>query len=169
VRAAHVLERAGIRRQIVERDPAGDHLGRHEVVRVRPVLVEADRLRARRLPEDVVLEQPHAAVAGELRGEPPGPLREHLCRDHVVGPPAVADLPRAVLRVAPRHPVHLVGLDPRLVVPVEEMEEPFAQHRQRVRGHEPFLDDQEAVPVERGDLLGRQRLDHDRGRVFSGS
>ena len=45
--------------------------------------MEADRLRARRLPEHVVLEQPHAAVAGELRREPARALGEHLRGDDV--------------------------------------------------------------------------------------
>ena len=89
--------------------------------------MEADRLRPRRLPEDVVLEDPHAAVAGELRSEATGALGEHLRRDDGVGLPRVAELPRAVLGVAPRHPVHLVRPDAGLVLAVEEPEVALAQ------------------------------------------
>ena len=109
------------------------------------------------------------AVAAELRAEAPGALREHLRRDHVVGPPAVADLPRPVLGIAARHPVDLVGLDPRLVDALEERLVALAQQVERARRDEPLLDDQEAVAVERLDLLGRERVDHERGRSFSGS
>ena len=99
-------------------------------------------------------------------------LVEHLRGDRLVRLPAVADLPRAVLRVAPGNPVDLVGPDPGLVVAVEEPLVPLAQELERAVGDEALLDDQEAVAVERLDLLGRERLDrrrHERGRVFSGS
>ena len=116
VRAADELERSGIGLRLVERDPARDHLRRNEIVRVRGVLVEADRLRARRLPEHVVLEDAHPAVAHELRRESARSLREHLRRDDVVGLPRVAELACSVLGIAAGDPVHLVRPDPGLVL-----------------------------------------------------
>jgi hypothetical protein len=95
---------------------------------------------------------------------------EDLRGDRLVRLPAVADLPRAVLGVAAGHPVDLVGLDPGLVVAVEEPLVPRAEELERAVGDEPLLDDQEAVAVERLDLLRREGLDgQDRGRVLSGS
>ena len=51
--------------------------------------MEADRLRARRLPEDVVLQDANAAITGELRGKPRRSLRENLRGDDVVGLPTL--------------------------------------------------------------------------------
>ena len=132
--------------------------------------MEADRLRPRRLPEDVVLKDAHAAVAHQPRGQPSDPLRQHLRGDDGVGLPCVAELARPVIRVAARDPVHLVGPDAGLVLAVEEAEVPLAQEPERGGWHEAVLDEQEAVPPERLDLLGGERLDHRRaGRVLSGS
>ena len=122
--------------------------------------MEADRLRARRLPEDVVLEDPHAPVAGELGGKSARPLGEDLCGDHVVGLPRVAELPRAVLGIASRNPVHLVGPDARLVLAVEQRDVALAEQLEPTLGDEAFLEDQEAVLVEGGHLLRRERVDH---------
>ena len=127
VRAADELDRPGVCLRLVERDPARDHLRRDEVVGVRGVLVEPDRLRPRRLPEDVVLENAHAAVARELRGESAGSLGQHLSRDDVVRLPRVAELARAVLRIAAGHPVHLVRPDPGLVLAVEQRDVALAE------------------------------------------
>ena len=90
---------------------------------------------------------------------------QDLGGDHVVGPPAVADLAGPVLRVAAWHPVHLVGLDPRLVLAVEEPLVRVPQQLERPVGDEALLDDQEAVPVEGLDLLGGEGLD--KGHVGS--
>ena len=73
-----------------------------------------------------------AALAHQLRGHPAGALGQHLRGDHVVGPPPVADLPGHVLGVAAGDPVHLVGLDARLVLAVEQPLEPVAQRVERV-------------------------------------
>ena len=116
--------------------------------------MEADRLRPGRLPEDVVLEDANAAIAGELRGEPRRPLREHLGRDDRVRLPGVAELARAVLGVAAGHPVHLVGPDPGLVLALEEAEVALAEVLERILGDEPLLDDQEAVAVEASTCSG---------------
>ena len=115
--------------------------------------MEADRLRARRLPEHVVLEDPHAAVAGELRGEAAGPLGEHLRGDDVVRLPRVAELPRAVLGVAAGNPVHLVRPDPGLVLAVEEGDVALPQQLEPALGDETLLDDEEAVLPKAFDLL----------------
>ncbi len=141
VRAAYELERACVEGGVVERDPARDHLRRYEVVGVRGVLVEADRLGSRRLPEDVVLEDPHAAVAHELRGEPAGSLGEHLRGHDVVGLPGIAELARAIFRVATRNPVHLVRPDPGLVLAVEQSEVALPQELERPFRDEAFLHD----------------------------
>jgi hypothetical protein len=131
--------------------------------------VEADRLRARRLPEDVVLEDADAAVSRRLRGEPSGALGEHLRSDDGVRLPRVAELARPVLGVAPGHPVHLVRPDPGLELAVEEPYIAAPEELQPGLGNEPLLDDQEPVSPKRLGLLGGERVDQERGLVFSGS
>ena len=124
--------------------------------------MEPDRLGAGRFPEDVVLEDAHAAVAGELGREASCALGENLCGDDCVCLPGVAELPRSILRVAPGYPVHLVGADPGLVVAVEEWDVALAEQLEPVLGDEALLDDDEAVALERLDLLGGECLDHGR-------
>ena len=131
--------------------------------------MEADRLRPGRLPEDVVLEDAHAVIAGELRCETARPLREHLCRDDRVGLPRIAELARSVFRITARNPVHLVGPNPGLVLALEQREVALAETFERAGGDEALLDDQEPVLPECLDLLLRERLDQERGLVFSGS
>ena len=131
--------------------------------------MEADRLRAGRLPEDVVLEDPDTAVSGQLRGESARALGEHLRGDDGVGLPCIAELPRAVLGVATGYPVHLVRADARLVFTVEESEVAIAEELETALGDESFRDDQEAVSLERGDLVVLERVDQDRGLDLSGS
>ena len=131
--------------------------------------MEADRLGARRLPEDVVLEDPYAAVARELRCEAACPLGEHLRRHDVVGLPRVAQLPRAVLRIASGNPVHLVRPDPRLVLAVEEGDVALTKQLEPALRDEAFIHDQEAVPLEALDLCGGEFVDQERGLVLSGS
>jgi hypothetical protein len=131
--------------------------------------VEADRLGARGFPEDVVLQDPHAAVPDELRGEAAGSLGQHLRRHDVVRLPGIAQLSRPILRIATGHPVHLVGPDARLVLAVEEPEVALAEQLEPALRDEPFVDDEEAVSPEALDLLGGQRLDQERGLVLSGS
>ena len=111
--------------------------------------MEADRLRPGRLPEDVVLEDAHAAVPGELRCETACSLGEHLRGDHVVRLPGVAELARAVLGVAAGNPVHLVGPDPGLVLAFEEREVALPEQLEALLRDEALLDDQEAVVLER--------------------
>ena len=121
--------------------------------------MEADRLRPRRLPEDVVLKDADAAVSAELGGEAARSLREHLRGDDIVRLPRVAELPRAILGVAAGNPVHLVRPDPRLVLALEEAEVAVAELLERALGDEPRFDDEEAVAIECLDLLDRERID----------
>ena len=170
VRAAHELDRPCVRLGLVQRDPARDHLRRHEVVGVRRVLVEADRLRPRRLPEDVVLEDPHAAVAGELRGEASGALGEHLRGDDVVRLPGVAELARSILRVAPGYPVHLVRTDPGLVLAVEQAARSArGGARARARRRDPPRRSRKPSRRNASTCSAVNSVDQERGRVFSGS
>ena len=131
--------------------------------------MEADRLRPRRLPEHVVLEDPDAAVVGELRGQAPRPLAEHLRRDDGVRLPRVAQLPGAVIGVASGDPVHLVGADPGLVLAIEEGDVALSERLEPALGDETNVDDEEAVLPKAFELLRRERVDQERGLVFSGS
>ena len=131
--------------------------------------MEPDRLRAGRLPEHVVLQDPDAAVAGELRGEAARPLGEHLRRHDRVGLPGIAQLPSAILGVASRNPVHLVGPDAGLVLAVEEGDVALPEQLEPALGDETIVDDEEAVLPKAFDLLRRERVDQERGLVFSGS
>jgi hypothetical protein len=83
--------------------------------------------------------------------------------------PRVAELACAVLHVAARHPVHLIRADAGLVLALEEPKVALAQQLEPALRDEPFLDDQEAVVPERLDLLEREFVDQERGRVLSGS
>jgi hypothetical protein len=160
VRAARVRDRPRLGRRVVERDPARDHLRWNEVVQVAAVLVHAERLRARRLPDAVVLVDPHSVPAHEVGGEAARPLGEHLGGDPGISLPAVADLPCAVLRVAPGHPVDLVRADARLVLAGEETVEALAQELDSALVDERLLDDEEAVALERRALLVGPLLAH---------
>ena len=139
--------------------------------------MEADRLGSRRFPEHVVLEDPDAAIPHELGCQTPDPLREHLCRDHGVGLPRVAELACPILGVAPRHPVHLVRANARLVLACKEGLVALAQQLEYPLGNETLIEDEEAVAVKALDLLGSERVDelrdcHERqalGRILSGS
>jgi hypothetical protein len=131
--------------------------------------MEADRLRPRRLPEDVVLENADASVAGELRGESGSSLRQNLCGDDGVGLPGVAELARSVLGIAAGDPVHLVGPDPGLVLALEESQVALAQAFEGILRDEALFDDEKAVAAECFDPLFGERVDQDRGRVLSGS
>src|SRR5436309_408645 len=142
-----------------ERDPAREHLRRHEVVEVAPVLVHAERLRARRLPEAVVLAEADTVPAGDLASEPAAALGQHLGRDRRVRLPAVADLACPVLGVASGEPVDLVGPDPRCPFAAEERLEALAQAVDGLRVDE-LVDDDEAVAVELLPLLVGPGFDH---------
>jgi hypothetical protein len=162
VRARGEGDRARLGRRVVEGDPARDHLRRDDVIEVAPVLVHAERLRPGRLPDAVVLEEPHAFPPHQLGGEAARSFREHLVRDGEVRLPAVADLARAVLGVAARDPVHLVGPDPRLVVAREETVEPLPEPLDGSGVDEPLGHDHEPVTAERGELCFAPTIEHRR-------
>ena len=168
VRSAHELDRACIRPRLVQRDPAGDHLRRDEVVRVGGVLVEADRLRSGRLPEDVVLEDPHAAVSASRAASLPV-RSESTCAATTVSDFQalqswrVRSSGRGPAPSSPRR-----GGSPSRTG--RRRAARSAREAARARGwDETFLDDEKAVSPERLDLLGCERVDQDRGRVLSGS
>jgi hypothetical protein len=108
-------------------------------------------------------------VAGELGGEAAGSLREHLRGNDRVRLPRVAELACAVLGVAAGNPVHLVRSDPGLILALEERDVALAEQLEPALGDETLLDDEEAVLPKALDLLGRERVDQERGLVFSGS
>ena len=69
VRPAHVVDRAGVGRRVVEGHPAGGHVGWVQVVQVGRVLVTEQRLARGRLPDRVVLSQAGTRQPGHARGE----------------------------------------------------------------------------------------------------
>ena len=160
VRAARVVDGAGVGRRLVERHPAGRHVRRLEERHVGRVLVGEQRLARRRLPDHVVLQQPHARLARELGREARVALGERDVRQPAVGLPDVAQLPRAVGRRDARRVVDLVGREAGLPLVLEARVEALARALDLVVG-EPVLDDQEAVAPVLLDLLrGRVRRRH---------
>ncbi len=146
VRAARVVDGAGVGGRLVERHPAGRHVGRLEERHVGGVLVRQQRLARRRLPDHVVLQQAHARLARELGGEARVALGQRDVREPAVGLPDVAQLPRAVGRRDARRVVDLVGREARLPLVLEAGVEALARALDLVVG-EPVLDDQEAVAL----------------------
>ena len=77
VRAAHVVDRPGVGRRIVERHPARRHVRRIEMIEVRGVLMTQQRLSRRRLPDRVVLRQAQAGHGRQARtANSPTPPRQ---------------------------------------------------------------------------------------------
>ena len=155
VRAARVVDRARVGRGLVERHPARRHVRRLEERHVGRVLVREQRLARRRLPDHVVLQQPHARRAGQLGGEARVALGERDAREPAVGLPHVAQLARAVGRRDARRVVDLVGRETRLPLVLEARVEALARPLDLVV-REPALDDQEAIARVLLDLLGRR-------------
>src|SRR5580700_6039855 len=108
VRAARVLDGAASGACVVERHPAGDEACGDDPVAVAVVLMEAEGLRARWLPEYVILSDARAWPSRQRRAQASHLLFEHDPRNGPVGLPAVADLPRAIRRVPPLAPVPFV-------------------------------------------------------------
>ncbi len=145
----------GVGRQVVERHPAGDHLGRHRGSR-RTTSPGGSRSPSRRGASRARCPAGAGRRASPRARAARAPTRfESTCAATTVS----AFQPLQICRVRssgsrPGHPVHLVRLDPGLVVAVEQGEEALAQKRQGGCRDEAVLDDDEAVAVERGDLLG---------------
>ena len=127
VRAARVVDRAGVGRRLVERHPAGRHVRRLEERHVGRVLMGQQRLARGRLPDHVVLQQPHARLAGELGREAGVALGERDAREPAVGLPDVAELARAVGRRDAGRVVDLVGREPGLPLVLEAGVEALAR------------------------------------------
>src|SRR2546423_1013902 len=89
---------------------------------------------------------PARTTSGTSRSSSPGGQAR-------MGLPAVADLARPVLGVAPGDPVHLVGPDARHVVAREERLEAFAERFDGPFVDEALLDDEESVAAEALELL----------------
>ena len=121
VRAAHVLDGALRSRRVLEGDPAADPVGGDGPLLVARVLVEAERLPARRLPQHVVLTEASAGPAAQPGTGAPEVRSQHNACDVAVRLPGVADLPGEVRRVHAGAPVPLVGVEPRLEPPGEEV------------------------------------------------
>ena len=61
------------------------------------------------------------------------------------------------------------AFDSGLVDALEQWLVALAKQVERTGRDEPFLDDEEAVAIERRNLLGREPVDHERGRSLVGS
>jgi hypothetical protein len=156
VGAADVFHGAAFRRRVVERYPAAHPVGGVGPQFIGGILVVTERLRARRLPEDVVLREPGAVPAAKLRaGSPDARVQDHG-RDQPVRLPRVADLPDAILRVPAGLPVPLIGPQPRLELSREEIHVAL-RHLGRAPGIDDLADGNEAVGMEGGRLLFRDR------------
>ncbi len=131
--------------------------------------MHAERLRAGRLPDHVVLEKAHPVPVEQPRRETTGPLRQRLRGDSQVGLPAVADLPGPVLRIAARDPVDLIRPDACLVAAGEERLEALAQLPDRLVVDEALRYDDEAVALESVELFRCPVHRHPRGRRLSWS
>ena len=113
------------------------------------------RLARGRLPDHVVLQQPHAGLAGELRGEARIALLQRDVGKPAIGLPDVAELARAVGRRHARRVVDFVGREAGLPLVLEAGVEALLRALDLVV-REPALDDQEAVALVLLDLLGRR-------------
>src|SRR5262245_43690093 len=104
MRAAHMLDRSLVRFRIIERDPAGQHLAGDEPIVVGVVLMEAERLAAGLLPDDVVLTYSCSRPATQFGASLPDIGTQDDRSDGEIGLPAIADLTREVLRIASEPP-----------------------------------------------------------------
>ena len=134
MRAARILDRAAGGTGVVERHPAGAETRRHHPVAVAVVLVEAQRLRPRRLPDHIVLGDARAVPAHQLGTGPAHGLGQDDPGDGPVRAPAVADLTGEVGRVAPLAPVPLVGVEAGLELAAEQGLEPGTGGLDQFRG-----------------------------------
>ena len=125
MRAAHVVDRAGVCGGVVQRHPAGRHVRRIEVIEVGGVLMAQQRAARRRLPDRVVLRDAHPGLRRQPGGELADALREDRRGKHPVGLPDVAQLTGQLRRRAPRRVVDLVGPQAGLPVVLEHAGEAF--------------------------------------------
>ena len=145
VRAPDQFHGPRLGNNVVQGDPAGEHVDGREPPGVGVVAVEAQRPAGRRLPQDVVLDQ-----AGPRPAAQPGQGLSHLRGQHRRGHrpvrlPGVAYL--AGQRWVPRLalPVHLVGRRPGLEVAGEQGFEAGPQRLDHLRVDQPVGHHQEPV------------------------
>ena len=74
--------------------------------------MEAERLAPRRLPDDVVLANARSRPPAQLGAGLADIAPQHDRGDGEIRFPAVADLPRQILTVAPHPPIPFVGVEP---------------------------------------------------------
>src|SRR3977135_1123527 len=82
--------------------------------------MEAEGLRARRLPQHVILADTRARPPRQRRAQAAHLLFQHDPSDGPVGLPAVADLPRPIRRVPPLAPVPFVRIQAGLELAAEQ-------------------------------------------------
>ena len=152
VRAARVVDGAGVGVRLLERHPAGREVGRIEAALVRRILVCEQRLAVGRLPDRVVDEQPHARLALQLGGELCVASGQRGGGDRAVGLPQVAHLARLVGRRHAGLIVDLIRRDPGLPSVGEAAVEMLAHALHLVRRQE-LLHHDEAVSRVGIDLL----------------
>src|SRR6185436_8678875 len=95
---------------VIERDPAGHHFAGHDPAIVGIILMEAERLAARWLPDDIVLADAGARPAAQSRAGLADIAPKHDRGDGEIRFPPVADLPRQVLAIAAEPPVPFIGI-----------------------------------------------------------
>ena len=110
---------------------------------------------ARRLPQEIVLNDPRAGPAGELGDGAADAWVEHDPGDGAVGLPAVADLARQAGVAGALLPVDLVGPHAGLEFTAEQAAEARAQLLDGVRLDQ-ALDHEEAVLAEARPLVPAQ-------------
>src|ERR1700732_602704 len=120
--------------------------------------MEAEGLRARWLPQYVILSDACARPPRQRRAQAAHLLLEDDPRNGPVGLPAVADLSRAIRRVPPLAPVPFVRIQAGLEVAAEQRLESRPCQRNLLRAQE-AIQDQKSVRVELLDL-SRGELHH---------
>src|SRR5262245_59361677 len=110
MRAPDMLDRALEGLRVIERDPASHHFAGLDPAVIGVVLVEAERLAAGRLPDDIVLADAGAGPPAQLGASLTDIASEHDRGDGEVRFPAIADLPCQVFAVSPQSPVPFIGI-----------------------------------------------------------
>src|SRR5882762_9977064 len=120
--------------------------------------MEAEGLRARRLPQQVILADARARPPRQRRAQAAHLLFQHDPSDGPVGLPAVADLPRPIRRVPRLAPVPFVRIQAGLELAAEQRLESRSCER-NLLGAQEAIEDQEPVRVKLLDL-SRGELHH---------
>ena len=154
MRAARVLDRAASGGRVVQRHPAGGESGGDHPFAVAVVLMEAERFRARRLPDDVVLTDAGAAPAGQRAQMRPisslSTIRAIVRSDF-----QPFNLASTIGRVAPVTPIPFIRIEAGLELTSKQRFEAAARTLDSSRGE--ALDNEEPVGSELFDLSRRDR------------